>query len=114
MALATIANADEAALEDLGNIFRTCYARLALPLQTLVNLLASLPKKQGGERTIALCAGAYRLFLKLAGSTDLQRWDRDVALDGSFVDSAAPRQSAKKAALKRALKAEAAAKAAGR
>ena len=66
------------------------------------SLLALLPKKQGGVRTIAICSSFYRILFRLL-SPELSAWDSSVAFDNEVVDTAAPGRSALVEALVRNL-----------
>ena len=50
---------------------------VALPPQQLNVLLALLPKKAGGFRTIAICPSIYRLVLRLVGA-QFRKWDQGI------------------------------------
>ena len=52
-----------------------------------------------------MCVAAYRIFMRLS-SKNLTEWDLATAIDELFVDTAAPRKSARLEASRRAHRAE--------
>ena len=90
---ADIALLPDAALVDLGTILRQCIATLALPVQTLINLMTLLGKKGGGSRTKAILTTFYRLLMRLLAGY-ISEWDAseagpwDTALRGGSAVSA--------------------------
>ncbi len=97
--LRLIARVPDMGLEMLGCLVRDIMANLALPLQSLVNILTLLGKKCGGSRTIAIMPSVYRLTMRLAG-TAITEWDVKTA---SMLDSAVRGSSSLRAHLGRAL-----------
>ena len=73
-----------------------------LPLQALLNVMCTLPKKDGGTRLIALMATLYRLVMELTGA-EVRLWDRKVATAG---DTAVAGRSPLIGAVSRQLKME--------
>ena len=53
------------ALDSLGEIARQCFVKLAIPTQSLLQLLVLLAKKNRGSRTIAILHTTYRLTMCL-------------------------------------------------
>ena len=49
----------------VGKIVKQCIATLAIPTQSLLQLLVLLGKKNGGSRTIAILRTTYRLTMRL-------------------------------------------------
>ena len=78
------------ALGSLGEIIRQCFVKLAIPTQSLLQLLVLLGKKNGGSRTIAILHTTYRLTMRLV-SAHISQWDVnfagkwDSALKGKFL-----------------------------
>ncbi len=68
----------DCALAALGSIIRSCLAKLVLPRQALVNVMALLGKKSGGSRTVAIMPSIYRLMMRLI-SYIVGGWDEAVA-----------------------------------
>ena len=66
------------ALGSLGEIIRECFVKLAIPTQTLLQLLVLLGKKNGGSRTIAILHTTYRLTMRLV-SAHISQWDVNFA-----------------------------------
>ena len=62
------------ALVSLGETVRQSFAKLAIPIQSLLQLLVLLGKKNGGSRTIAILHTTYRLTMRLV-STHISQWD---------------------------------------
>ena len=56
------------ALGSLGEIIRQCFVKLAIPTQSLLQLLVLLGKKNGGSRTIAILHTTYRLTMRLVSA----------------------------------------------
>ena len=52
-------------LKKLGHILADCKREIAMPLQTYLNIMASIPKKTGGSRTVAVASTFYRLLMAL-------------------------------------------------
>ena len=72
------------------------------PLQALTNLMASIPKKDGGSRTVAIASTIYRLMMEL----DNEEVAAFEAKNAYTNDSAKAGASAVAAAEDRALEAE--------
>ena len=66
------------ALGSLGEIIRQCFVKLAIPTQSLLQLLVLLGKKNGGSRTIAILHTTYRLTMRLV-SAHISQWDVNFA-----------------------------------
>ena len=90
------------ALNTLGSLLTAIKDWLAPPLQTLCNNLARLPKKTGGDRTIAIATSIYRLLMTL----DHDRIDTYSQSHAYCRDSARKGQSALSSAEDRAFDAE--------
>ena len=73
-AFTNIANLPDNALDSLGEIIRQCFVKLAIPTQSLLQLLVLLGKKNGGSRTIAILHTTYRLTMRLV-SAHISQWD---------------------------------------
>ena len=97
-----MANLPDAALAQLGMLFKQSVATLTVPMQDLLNMLSLLGKKAGGSRTIAIMASFYRALMKLF-CPQIREWD---AAKGHFWDSALAVSSSLRAAVLRALKVE--------
>ena len=87
------------ALGSLGEIVRQCFVKLAIPTQSLLQLLVLLGKKNGGSRTIAILHTTYRLTMRLV-SAHISQWDVNFA--GKW-DSALKGNSALRAHVARAM-----------
>ena len=87
------------ALGSLGEIIRQCFVKLAIPTQSLLQLLVLLGKKNGGSRTIAILHTTYRLTMRLV-SAHISQWDVNFA--GKW-DSALKGNSALRAHVARAM-----------
>ena len=66
------------ALDSLGEIIRQCFVKLAIPTQSLLQLLVLLGKKSGGSRTLAILHTTYRLTMRLF-SAHISQWDVNFA-----------------------------------
>ena len=66
------------ALGSLGEIIRQCFVKLAIPTQSLLQLLVLLGEKNGGSRTIAILHTTYRLTMRLV-SAHISQWDVNFA-----------------------------------
>ena len=77
-----------------------------VPLQLLIAFLVTIPKRLGGERTIALLPTVYRFFTAM-WQGELGEWDAEGAHTGVIRDTAAPQDSARREARRRQLVAEA-------
>ena len=97
-AFSVIANLPDNALDSLGEITRQCFVKLAIPTQSLMQLLVLLGKKNGGSRTIAILHTTYRLTMFLV-SAHISQWD--VKFAGKW-DSALKGNSAVRAHVARA------------
>ena len=86
------------ALDSLGDIVRQCFVKLAIPTQSLLQLLVLLDKKSGGSRTIAILHTTYR-FAMLLVTAHISQWD--VKFAGKW-DSALKGNSALRAHVARA------------
>ena len=87
------------ALGSLGEIIRQCFVKLAIPTQSLSQLLVLLGKKHGGSRTIAILHKTCRLTMRLV-SAHISQWDVNFA--GKW-DSALKGNSALRAHVARAM-----------
>ena len=87
------------ALEELGELMRSCVADLALPGGAMVNRMVLLGKKAGGSRTIAIMTTLYRLLMALLQG-EVGDWDEREA---GFWDTAVKGSSSRRAQLLRAL-----------
>ena len=56
------------ALGSFGEITRQCSVKLAIPIQSLLQLLVLLSKKNGGSRTIAILHSSHRLTMRLVSA----------------------------------------------
>ena len=77
-AFTDIANLTDNALDSLGEIIRQCFAKVAIPTQSLLQLLVLLGKINGGSRTIAILHTTYRLTMRLV-SSHISQWDVEFA-----------------------------------
>lgn len=89
-------------LTELGKILGQMKRSFCAPVRLYLNLMASLPKKTGGVRTVAILPTLYRLLMQL----DNQRLDKFEKENAYRLDSAKAGASAVKAAEDRALEAE--------
>jgi hypothetical protein len=89
-------------LEDLGAVLWKAKTKMICPIQVYLNLLASLPKKTGDTRTVAIMASFYRLLMEL----DDQRLVEFEEKNAYKNDSARRGASSVAAAEERALEAE--------
>ena len=71
-------------MQELVGIFKEAISSMILPITSLLNIMATLGKKDGGSRCIAISASFYRLLLSSLRPL-IRRWDRSV---GSPTDSA--------------------------
>ena len=94
-----IALLPDKALGSLGEIFRQCLVKLAIPTQSLLQLLVLLGQKNGGSRTVAILHTTYRLTMRLV-SAHISQWD--VNSPGKW-DSALKGNSALRAHVARAM-----------
>ena len=90
------------AINALGSILKQCLCSLALLVQTLLQLMVMLGKKNGGSRTIAILSTFYRLLMRILAPA-ITEWD--LAKAGHW-DSAVRGHSALRAHLARALDVE--------
>ena len=91
-------------LAELGELFYTWMATLALPSSVLANIMSAIPKKRPGDhRLIAIIASVLRLFFGLVCREEVRQWDADIALGG---DTAAPGRCCEVAAGSRHLEME--------
>ena len=67
-------NLPDTALDSLGEIIRQCFVKLAIPTQSLLQLLVLFGKKNGGSRTIAILHTTYRLTMRLVAA-HVSQWD---------------------------------------
>ena len=95
----------DAALYSLGKILSQMQNSAIPPAQVLTNIMATLPKKDGGTRTVAVAATLYRLLMQL----DNEQMEAFEAREAFENDSAKAGASAVDAAEDRALEAEIAA-----
>ena len=79
-------------------MFAEWEATLALPLQSLVSIMAVIPKPQGGERLVALMHRLFRIYFRSRRSI-ISDWE---AAQELWWDTALAGSSALKAALLRA------------
>ena len=89
-------------LESLAGILSDMRDSTVPPLQALVNIMASIPKKDGGSRTVAIASTIYRLLMELDN-------DQVAAFEAANAykhDSATAGASAVAAAEDRAMEAE--------
>ena len=92
----------DAVLETLGHLLSDIQHSGTPPLQMMQNIMATLPKKCGGTRTVAIAATIYRLLMEL-DNEEVAEYERQNAFHG---DSATAGSSAVRAAEDRALMAE--------
>ena len=92
----------DAALYSLGKILSHVQNSAIPPAQVLTNIMATLPKKDGGARTVAVAATLYRLLMQL----DNDQMEVFEAREAFENDSAKAGASAVDAAENRALEAE--------
>ena len=80
----------DAALRGLQAVYTETAMKLALPAQQLVAMIALIPKKVAGWRSIAVCPSHYRVLMAMLAPS-LREWDRQaVTMQGGAVDTAAP------------------------
>ena len=103
--ISVIASLPDEALQELAEIFKTMRKQVAPPVQQLIVLLATIPKKLEGVRSIALLPAVFRVFTQLS-NPEFKWWDEVTALSGDTKDSAAPGANARDIAVERQLKAE--------
>ncbi len=94
-----IASLPDVALIALSTCLRQCVSTLALPVQTLLQLMVLLGKKSGGSRTIAILTTFYRLLMRIL-SGFITEWDLATA---EHWDSALKGNSSLRAHIARAL-----------
>jgi hypothetical protein len=104
-ALREIALMPDAVLYSLGELLSGIQNSAIPPLQMMCNIMATLPKKDGGTRTVAIASTLYRLLMQLDNDS-MQEFENRVAYSK---DSAKAGASAVDAAEDRALEAEIAA-----
>ena len=92
----------DAVLRPLGDLLADIQNDAVPPLQALQNIMATLPKKDGGTRTVAIATTIYRLLMQL-DNEELEAFEADNAFKN---DSAKAGASAVIAAEDRALEAE--------
>ena len=92
----------DAVLTSLGKVLSDIQHSATPPLQMMQNLMATLPNKCGGTRTVAIAATLYRLLMEL-DNDEVAEYEKKNAFHG---DSATAGASAVKAAEDRALLAE--------
>ena len=63
--LADFARMPDSALEILAELLADIQQDAVPPLQMLTNVMATLPKKDGGTRTVAIASSLYRLLMEL-------------------------------------------------
>ena len=102
-----IADSGSPALKELALLLRTAATEMALPHQTLLNIMVMLPKKLGGHRTIALCPTYTRLLLALLKG-EFRQWDAEASKIPGVTDTAAPGVHAQLVTIQRAAQIEAA------
>ena len=73
--MATLQKLPDDALEGLLDVLNMAHSTLLWPLQLLINLMALIPKPQGGERPIAKTPMLYRLF-NVMKSLGVKDWSR--------------------------------------
>ena len=98
-----VASLPDLALQELGKVFLEIIKTMALPTQLYYIILALLPKKKPGFRTIAIIASTVRILMKVV-ATEFRTWDRATATmtkKQGVEDSAAPGTNAQYAATKR-------------
>ena len=89
-------------LTSLGQLLSDIQHSGTPPLQMMQNTMATLPKKCGGARTVAIAATLYRLLMEL-DNEEVAEYESNNAFHG---DSATAGASAVRAAEDRALRAE--------
>ena len=92
----------EVALTELGKLLSDIQFQAIPPLQAMTNIMATLPKKDGGTRTVAIASTVYRLLMEL----DNQEVAAFEAAEAFECDSAKAGSSAIVAAEDRALETE--------
>jgi hypothetical protein len=97
-----VAELPDGALGILGALMKAAVVHLALPMQTLLNVMVLLGKKGGGSRTVAILATFYRLLMRMLGD-EVTQWDERTA---GHWDSAVRGSSALRAQVARALEVE--------
>ena len=97
-----IAAMPDVVLQHLGKLLQKCRNDIAMPIQTYINLMASIPKKTGGSRCVAVSTTLYMLLMAL----DDGRLKEFEAREAFVNDSARAGADASTAAIKRALGAE--------
>ena len=97
-----IAQLPDNALGSLGEIIRQCFVKLAIPTQSLLQLLVLLGKKNGGSGAITILHTTYRLTMRLV-SAHTSQWDVNFA--GKW-DSALKGNSALRSHVARAMDSE--------
>ena len=89
-------------LESLAGILCEVRDSTTPPLQAMTNIMASIPKKGGGSRTVAIASTIYRLLMEL-DNEEVAAFERANAFEH---DSATAGASAVAAAEDRAMEAE--------
>ena len=82
-AFTDIANLPDNALDSLGEIIRQCFVKLAIPTQSLLQLLVLLGRKNGWSRTIAILHTTYRLTMRLV-SAHISQWMSSLQVSGTL------------------------------
>ena len=100
--LAEIALMPDQVLRSLGDLLADIQNDSIPPLQALTNIMATLPKKDGGARTVAIATTIYRILMEL-DNEELEESEKTNAFRN---DSAKAGASAAIAAEDRALEAE--------
>jgi len=100
--LAEITLMPDVVLRSLGELLADIQNDAVPPLQAFSNIMATLPKKDGGTRTVAIATTIYRLLMQL-DNEELEAFEADNAFAN---DSAKAGASAVIAAEDRALEAE--------
>ena len=81
--------------EELAGLYSACERAVSMPLQVVVNLMATLPKPAGGERQVACMGFLVRLWTR-ARKWQFQQWSQSAA---GFWDAAVRGSSALRATL---------------
>ena len=92
----------DAVLQTLGDLLSDIQQQAIPPLQAFTNIMATLPKKDGGSRTVAIASTIYRLLMEL-DNDELAAFEASHAFEN---DSAKAGASGTIAAEDRALEAE--------
>ena len=89
-------------LQTLADLLSSIQYSSVPPLQSFINIMASLPKKNGGTRTVAIASTLYRLLMEI-DNEEVAQFESQHAFEN---DSAKAGASAVLAAEDRALEAE--------